>query len=77
MSRPLQTSVLTMRRVEEILEIDEIVNEAANRLATVLERSGAGELYPSQTLREIARYELDLAALDIACLTFGTPPGRM
>ena len=76
MSRPLQTSVPTMRRVEEILEIDEIVPEAANRLATVLERSGAGELYPSQTLREIARYELDLAALDIACLTFGTPPSR-
>ena len=46
MSRPLQTSVLTMRRVEEILEIDEIVNEAADSLATVLERSGAGELYP-------------------------------
>ena len=35
-----------MRRVEEILEIAEIVNEAAERLATVLERSGAGELYP-------------------------------
>ena len=76
MSRPLQTSVLTMRRVEEILEIDEIVDDAADRLATVLERSGAGDLHPPQTLRELVRYELDLAALDIACLTFGTPPSR-
>ena len=64
-----------MRRAEEILEIAEIVDDAADRLATVLERSGAGDL-PPQTLRELVRYELDLAALDIACLTFGTPPSR-
>jgi hypothetical protein len=29
-----------MRRAEEILEIAEIVDDAANRLATVFERSG-------------------------------------
>jgi hypothetical protein len=65
-----------MRRAEEILEIAEIVDEAADRLATVLERSGADELHPPQLLREIARSELNLAALDIACLTFGSPPNR-
>ena len=65
-----------MRRAEEILEIAEIVDDAADRLATVLERSGAGDLHPPQVLRELVRYELDLAALDIACLTFGTPPSR-
>ena len=65
-----------MRRAEEILEIAEIVDDAADRLATVLERSGAGDLDPPQVLRELVRYELDLAALDIACLTFGTPPSR-
>jgi hypothetical protein len=65
-----------MRRAEEILEIAEIVDEAAERLATVLERSGADELHPHSVLREIARYELDLAAVDIAGLTFGKPPSR-
>lgn len=61
-----------MRRAEEILEIDEILGEAADRLASVLERSGAGELHPPQVLREIARYELELAAADVAAWTFGT-----
>jgi hypothetical protein len=65
-----------MRRPEEILEIAEIVDAAAEGLATVLERSGAGELHPPQVLREIARCELDLAAFDIACLTFGSPSNR-
>jgi hypothetical protein len=67
---------MTMRRAEEILEIAEIIDEAAERLATVLERSGAGQFHPPQVLREMARCELDLAALDIACLTFGSPPNR-
>ena len=57
-----------MRRAEEILEIAEI----ADKLATVLERSGADKLHPPQTLREIARYELELTVVDVACLTFGT-----
>jgi hypothetical protein len=61
-----------MRRPEEILEIAGIVDEAADRLATVLERSGAHKLHPPDMLREMARYELELAAVDIAALTFGT-----
>ena len=61
-----------MRRPEEILEVAEILDEAADKLATVLERSGADKLHPPQTLREMARYELDLAAVDVASLTFGT-----
>ena len=61
-----------MRRAEEILEIAEIVDEAADKLATVLERSGADKLHPPGTLREMARYELELAAVDVASLTFGT-----
>jgi uncharacterized protein Yka (UPF0111/DUF47 family) len=61
-----------MRRAEEILEIAEILDDAADKLATVLERSGAGQLHPPETLREMARYELDLAAVDVASLTFGT-----
>jgi hypothetical protein len=61
-----------MRRVEEILEVDEILDEAADRLATVLERSGAGERHPPQVLREIAHCELELAAVDVAAWTFGT-----
>ena len=60
-----------MRRAEEILEIDAILGEAADRLASVLERSGADELHPPQVLREIARYELELAAADVAAWTFG------
>jgi hypothetical protein len=61
-----------MRRAEEILEIAEILDEAADRLAIVLERSGADKLHPPEVLREIARYELELAAVDIAAWTFGT-----
>ena len=47
-----------MRRAEEILEVAEILDEAADKLATVLERSGADKLHPPETLREMARYEL-------------------
>ena len=61
-----------MRRVEEILEIAEILDEAADRVATVLERSGADLLHSPEALREIARYEFDLAVVDIAALTFGS-----
>ncbi len=61
-----------MRRAEEILEIAQILDEAADRLATVLERSGAGKLHSPATLRGMARYELELAAVDVASLTFGT-----
>jgi hypothetical protein len=61
-----------MRRAEEILEIAEILDEAADKLATVFERSGANELHPPDTLREMARYELELAAVNVAALTFGT-----
>jgi hypothetical protein len=61
-----------MRRAEEILEIAEILDEAADRLATVLERSGADQLHPPEVLREIARNELELAAVDVAGFTFGT-----
>jgi hypothetical protein len=67
-----------MRRPEEILEIAEILDEAADRLAAALERSGADELHPPQVLREIAHYELDLAAADVAAWTFGTKiPGPL
>jgi hypothetical protein len=62
----------TMRRAEEILEIAEILDEASDRLAGVLERSGADALHPPDVLREMVRYELDLAAVDVAALTFGT-----
>ncbi len=61
-----------MRRIEEILEIAEILDEAADRLATVLERSGADRLHPPEALREMAYYELELAAADVAAYTFGT-----
>jgi hypothetical protein len=61
-----------LRRAEEILEIDEILGEAADRLATVFERSGADELHSGEVLREIAHYELELAAADVARWTFGT-----
>jgi hypothetical protein len=59
-----------MRRPEEILEIAEILDEAADRLAAALERSGADELYPPRVLREIAHYKLELAAADVAAWTF-------
>ena len=45
---------------------------AADRLATVLERSGEDRLHPPEALREMARYELELAAADVAAYTFGT-----
>jgi hypothetical protein len=61
-----------MRRAEEILEIAEVLDEAADPLARVLERSGADKLHPPDVLREMAHYELELAAVDIASLTFGT-----
>jgi hypothetical protein len=61
-----------MRRPEEILEIAEILDDTADRLATVLERSGADELHPPDALREMIRYELELAAADVTALTFGT-----
>jgi hypothetical protein len=61
-----------MRRAEEILEIAEILDEAADRLAMVFERSGADELHPPEVLREMVRFELDLATVDLAALTFGT-----
>jgi hypothetical protein len=63
-------------RAEEILEVAEIVDEAAERLATVLERSGAHDFHDSRRLRELARRELDLAAVDIAGLAFRTSTGR-
>jgi hypothetical protein len=60
-------------RVEEILEIAAIVSEAADRLVTVLELSGADELHDPDTLRDMARRELELAAADVARLAFGNP----
>jgi hypothetical protein len=53
-----------MERVEEILEVARIVNEAANRLVAVLERSGADKLRAPQMLREIARFQPDIAAIE-------------
>ena len=61
-----------MRRLEEILEVAEILDEAADKIARVLERSGADQLHPPEMLREMTRYELELAAVDVASLTFGT-----
>jgi hypothetical protein len=63
----------TMGRLEEILEIAAIVGEAAERLATVLERSGADGLHDPDALREMAGRELALAAIDVASLAFGGP----
>jgi hypothetical protein len=65
----------TMGRVEEILEIAAIVSEAAERLVTVLELSGADELHDPSALRDMARRELELAAADVARLAFGNPTG--
>jgi hypothetical protein len=62
-----------MRRPEEILEIAEIIDDAAERLVAVLERSGAGLLHPPEVLREMAHDELNYAAVDITYLTFGGP----
>jgi hypothetical protein len=65
-------AIQAMRRPEEILEIDAILHEAVDRLAEVLERSGADQLHPPDVLREIVRCELELAAADVAAFTFGT-----
>ena len=56
-----------MRRAEEILEIAEILDETAD----IRDGSRAvrrGQMHPPQTLREIARCELELAVVDVACL---------
>ena len=74
--RPNKQSGEPTRRVEEILEIDEVLNQAADGIAAVLERSGADKLHPPDVLRQMARYELDLAAVDIAGLTFGSRPDQ-
>lgn len=74
--RPDTQSSEPTRRVEEILEIDEVLNQAADGIAAVLERSGADKLHPPDVLRQMARYELDLAAVDIAGLTFGSRPDQ-
>ena len=60
-------------RVEEILEIAAIVSDAADRLVTVLELSGAEDLHDRDTLRDMAGRELELAATDVAHLAFGNP----
>jgi hypothetical protein len=60
-------------RIEEILEVAALLDEMTERLAEVLERSGADQLHDPETLREMTRRELDVAMVDIACLTFGTP----
>jgi hypothetical protein len=65
-----------MRRAEEILEVAEVVDEAAERLVEVLERSGANELHSHDVLHGLARRELELAAVDIAGLAFGHLPNR-
>ena len=64
------------RRVEEILEINEVLDQAADGIAAALERSGADRLHPPDVLRQMARYELDLAAVDIAGITFESRPGQ-
>jgi hypothetical protein len=61
-----------MGRPEEILEIAELLDETADRLVAIFIRSGADRLHPPAMLREIARYGLDLAVVDIAGLTFGS-----
>ena len=63
-----------MRRPEEILEIAEILDDAAERLVGVLESSGAGELHAPDVLRQLVRSELDLAVVDAVSLAFGSPP---
>jgi hypothetical protein len=60
-----------MGRVEEILEVADIIGEAAERLVQVLELAGAGELHDPDTLRDIARRELEFAAADVARLALG------
>ena len=60
-------------RVEEILEVAALLDEMTQKLAALLERSGADQLHDPGTLREITRRELDVAMVDVACVTFGSP----
>ena len=60
-------------RVEEILEVAALLDEMTEKLAVLLECSGADQLHGPETLREITRRELDVAMVDVACLTFGSP----
>ena len=60
-------------RIEEILEVAALLDEMTEKLAALLERSGADRLHDPETLREITRCELDVAIVDVACLTFGSP----
>jgi hypothetical protein len=60
-------------RTEEILEVAALLDEMTERLAELLERSGADQLHDPETLREMTRRELDVAMVDIACLAFGSP----
>ena len=60
-------------RIEEILEVAALLDEMTEKLAALLERSGADRLHDPETLREITRRELDVAMVDVACLSFGSP----
>jgi hypothetical protein len=60
-------------RIEEILEVAALLDGMTERLAELLERSGADQLHDPETLREMTRRELDVAMVDIACLAFGSP----
>jgi hypothetical protein len=60
-------------RIEEILEVAALLDEVTERLAELLEPSGADQLHDPETLREMTRRELDVAMVDIACLAFGSP----
>jgi hypothetical protein len=60
-------------RVEEILEVAALLDEMTERLAALLERSGADRMHDPQTLREMTRCELDIAMVNIARLAFGSP----
>jgi hypothetical protein len=60
-------------RIEEILEVAALLDEMTERLAELLERSGADQLHDPETLREMTRRELDVAMVDIGCLAFGSP----
>jgi hypothetical protein len=57
-------------RVEEILEVAALLDEMTEKVASLLERSGAGRLHDPQTIREMTRCELDIAIVEIARLTF-------
>jgi hypothetical protein len=57
-------------RVEEILEVAALLDEMTEKVASLLERSGAERLHDPQTIREMTRCELDIAIVEIARLTF-------